>query len=507
MMQMEGMGVRPAPEDAFGSEARRKRARLASPNGHTAGYSAQGTRQYTSPTRPGKIGRPLKGGLVQVVVQGPRSPPVKAISPTPLLHTAQTAGRPSGVGPLNLGRLEDYSTPRYGNLTPTPNDDSRVIDAATTLAFLLHGRNQAVHQLQWATYRTMATPSPSAGRPTFPPQFQPVPAASDRAYASFQTPLQFPPQDVVKSTPHTTSGATSTTFCHLDSPDTRMPPPLEATTICEPNPHLAVRPPAPAKRQHEDSPPARPFLVTTFRTRSRQETKVLQMEAARNNRRYIPPAREVLQTLYGPTDPPSRPADAEDETTFPIIRIGDTIEMKFTPSTPFDKLCHGYELEPKGQVALGFGSDNADGVRSLEFEVLHHAGEDGLACLRCQQELPKCCCGYANDLLEINRDWKAKKDPTRRLGLRAFDDGVVGVALRIPRTRRPLTAEERAANLPDRPNTWNSRLKQRSQKDAKVVMIRLTERLTRSSGASVVLSVHQTYARLIAKNGGFNAKK
>lgn len=44
MMQMEGMGVRPAPEDAFGSEARRKRARLASPNGHTAGYSAQGTR-------------------------------------------------------------------------------------------------------------------------------------------------------------------------------------------------------------------------------------------------------------------------------------------------------------------------------------------------------------------------------------------------------------------------------------------------------------------------------
>lgn len=152
------------------------------------------------------------------------------------------------------------------------------------------------------------------------------------------------------------------------------------------------------------------------------------MEAARNNRRYIPPAREVLQTLYGPTDPPSRPADAEDETTFPIIRIGDTIEMKFTPSTPFDKLCHGYELEPKGQVALGFGSDNADGVRSLEFEVLHHAGEDGLACLRCQQELPKCCCGYANDLLEINRDWKAKKDPTRRLGLRAFDDGVVGVS-------------------------------------------------------------------------------
>jgi len=182
--------------------------------------------------------------------------------------------------------------------------------------------------------------------------------------------------------------------------------------------------------------------------------------------------------------------------------------MRFKPETAFELLCQGYELEPRGQVALGFGCTAPDGTRrALEFEVLHHAPDDGIACLRCQHAPAACCCGYANDLLEINRDWKAKKDPTRRLGLRSFEQGVVGVAIRIPRTRRPLTAEERAANCPARPNTWNSRLKQRSQKDAKVIVIRMIEKVTSATGDCEVLSVHQTYARLIAKNGGLGGKK
>jgi hypothetical protein len=63
----------------------------------------------------------------------------------------------------------------------------------------------------------------------------------------------------------------------------------------------------------------------------------------------------------------------------------------------------------------------------LEFEVLHHAGDEGLACLRCQHSPVECDCKYANDLLQINSDWKGKKDPTQRLGLRKFEDGQVEV--------------------------------------------------------------------------------
>jgi hypothetical protein len=267
--------------------------------------------------------------------------------------------------------------------------------------------------------------------------------------------------------------------------------------------------------------PPLPFHVTTFRTRSREETKHLKRDAELSKRRYIPPSREVLQAIHGPTTAPSSPAPAEDLEVFPFVRIGDTIELRFKPSTPFDELCQGTEVTPTGQVALGFRCASSDGSeRRLEFEILYHsfalaaaatsaasgaAGDcgkdDALVCLRCQRVPGACACGYPSDLLEMNRDWKAKKDPKRRLGLRAFDRGVVGVALRIPRTRAPLTAAERAIHRPQRPNTWNSRLAQCSPRDAKVVMIRMTERAVMPSGESHVLSVHSTYAKLIAKNG------
>ena len=60
-----------------------------------------------------------------------------------------------------------------------------------------------------------------------------------------------------------------------------------------------------------------------------------------------------------------------------------------------------------------------------------------------QHKPSACACTYANDLLEVNRDWKTKRDPSRRLGFRRADDGSVSLGLRVPRVRRPLSAEEK----------------------------------------------------------------
>lgn len=260
-----------------------------------------------------------------------------------------------------------------------------------------------------------------------------------------------------------------------------------------------------------------PLHVTTFQTRSRSETRALQAEAQSQCRRYIPPPREQLQSLQCQINPPSSPLAVEAIDKYPIVRIGDTVEIKFNLATPFQELCAGYEIEPHDQVALGFGCNIGGGEsRIIAFEIMYHSFSDGTVCLRCQKSVPEptsttatsCTCTYPNDLLEINRDWKAKKDPSRRLGLRSYGDGgTIGLALRIPRTRRPLSAAEKAAGCgPNyRPNTWNSMLRQRGPKDAKVVLIRVTEYACVGEGDAkkqTVLTMHQGYARLIAKNGG-----
>ena len=208
-------------------------------------------------------------------------------------------------------------------------------------------------------------------------------------------------------------------------------------------------PPAPSATAAEGAAVATPLVIVTFQTRSRETARRLQEEAAKANRRYVPPARDVYQQITCPMTEPPNPTVLESLEHYPVLRIGDTIECRFQPKTAFENICQGTELPPCNQTALSFETRFAEGksvvIRQLEFEAFYYSFVDGLVCLRCQRQPGSCSCGYASDLLEINRDWKAKRDPSRRLGLRLADDGSVTVALRIPRIRRPLTDDEAAA--------------------------------------------------------------
>ena len=256
-----------------------------------------------------------------------------------------------------------------------------------------------------------------------------------------------------------------------------------------------------------------PLVLRTFQTRSRETAQRLQEEAVKANRRYIPPARVVHQHITCPITPPATPASLERLDRYAVVRIGDTIECRFMPKTPFEQICRGTEIPARNQVALAFetryaeGPDKVEVVRQLEFEVFYYSFDDGLVCLRCQHNPAACSCGYASDLLEINRDWKLKCDPTRRLGLRRAKDGSAIVALRIPRSRRPLTEVEVSAGLEARNNNWNAKLRLKSQKDPKSVVLQVTEysRMVRPGGKlgpRTMLSRSQGFARLIAKNDG-----
>lgn len=148
--------------------------------------------------------------------------------------------------------------------------------------------------------------------------------------------------------------------------------------------------------------------VTTFRTRSRTETQALQADAnvtKRKKTRYVPPGRPVLQCLAAPTVPPKAPLDVADASVHPIIRIGDTFELKFALQTPFDLLCKGSQIEPNGQTALGFRCTDsgkaAAAVVSLEFQIFYYSFDGGMVCLRCQKAPRACACNYASDVLEI----------------------------------------------------------------------------------------------------------
>ena len=107
----------------------------------------------------------------------------------------------------------------------------------------------------------------------------------------------------------------------------------------------------------------------------------------------------------------------------------------------------GTDLPAHAQSALVFESRLFEGptesIRQLEFDIFYYSCDSGMVCMRCQKKPEACICHFANDLLEVNRDWKTKRDPARRLGLRQADDGSVAVGLRIPRVRRPLSAEEK----------------------------------------------------------------
>lgn len=256
------------------------------------------------------------------------------------------------------------------------------------------------------------------------------------------------------------------------------------------------------------------LCLITFQTRSRSTTQQLQQAARMANRRYIPPARSIHQKIDGLTSPPPSPAALLSKDNYPAVRIGDTVEVRFNPITPFTDICRGAELPAKAQAALRFETTvpahdgAAAAVRRIEFEVLYYSFTEGIVCLRCQGKPHACCCTYHNDLLEINRDWKTKRDPSRRLGLRQVGDESVSIALRIPRARRPLSKEESLRGCKKRTNDWLSRLKliHVRPNDPKAVVFRVVE-YSRGADAPagapwVVLNKSQCFARLCAKNSG-----
>ncbi len=84
---------------------------------------------------------------------------------------------------------------------------------------------------------------------------------------------------------------------------------------------------------------------------------------------------------------------------------------------------------------------------ALDIELLHYDFRRRcLACLRCHYPYRDCICSYANDLLEINRDWVTKDGGPLRVNKA---NGTVTTSMRIPRTRAD-----------GRPNNWNSCLPQ-----------------------------------------------
>eukprot|EP00041_Stephanoeca_diplocostata_P018820 m.398030 g.398030 ORF g.398030 m.398030 type:complete len:554 (-) comp21133_c0_seq1:22-1683(-) len=365
----------------------------------------------------------------------------------------------------------------------TPDPDANMMDAAATLAGLSQ-RSESCSSDECIT-----TPSPTV---FYTAESTPTPTPSPRSYCSTST-------SPVIGWKHLSGGTGEELQQNVD------PKGILHGQPCTMNQSEIPRAAFPCQGA---TCTVNSLLITTFQTRSRTETRALQDEALRNNRRYVPPARQILQYIHCRTTPPLNPQLVDDMSVYPIIRIGDTIELKFKPVTPFQSLCQGHEVAPHDQVALGFATRAGPSgeMRKLNFEILYHSFVDGTVCLRCQKQPVKCECKYANDLLEINRDWKAKKDPARRLGLRPFDDGWVGIALRIPRTRRPVSDQERdnGCLASERPNTWNSKLKQLNPKDAKVVLLRVTEysECAESNGQRQVISTAVAYARLIAKNGG-----
>ena len=121
------------------------------------------------------------------------------------------------------------------------------------------------------------------------------------------------------------------------------------------------------------------LCLITFQTRSRDTSRQLQQDARMANRRYIPPARGIHQKIHGPTSPPASPAALLSEHDFAAIRIGDTVEIRFKPVTPFTDICRGVELPASGQAALRFettvpaGKGSAATIRRIGFEVLYHS--------------------------------------------------------------------------------------------------------------------------------------
>ena len=295
----------------------------------------------------------------------------------------------------------------------------------------------------------------------------------------------------------------------------QAPAPASATAAAANTPtQLSSHPPSSPMARSPTTPhppiglPQGCIRVTTFQTRSRDETRALQAEAEVLNKRYIPPGRPVFQCFAAPKVPPTAPVDVEDANLYPFIRIGDTVELNFAMKTPFDLMCKGSQIEPNGQTALGFQCTDSKkaAILSLEFQIFYYSFDDGVVCLRCQKAPGACACNYASDLLEINRDWKAKRDPQRRLGLKEHSDGTCSIAIRVPRTRRKVSKADKEAGVQqsDRPNTWNSKLRQLSPKDPKVIAIKMIEKRTLLTGAktSTTLAEHLSFTRLVAKNGG-----
>ena len=76
------------------------------------------------------------------------------------------------------------------------------------------------------------------------------------------------------------------------------------------------------------------------------------MQAVRENRRYVPPAREIWQHIHCTMIPPDGPKALEQLDIYPVLRIGDTFECRFNPMTPFETLCQVGGMPPATPVAM-----------------------------------------------------------------------------------------------------------------------------------------------------------
>eukprot|EP00037_Helgoeca_nana_P020797 m.207681 g.207681 ORF g.207681 m.207681 type:complete len:222 (-) comp25399_c0_seq1:325-990(-) len=168
---MGGMGGRPAPAEANGSDLRRKRPRCSPGSGqHNLGSI---TREVPTPLQPAFHQRD------SATVSGPLSPPFKSHgADEPLAWPQHQQQHSNNFGSLE-GHISTERGPRGNTLTPSPDitSDQNAIDAATTL--------QALHTAK----RSLATSSPPQQIATAPctvPLPTPIPlSAIPTALVSF----------------------------------------------------------------------------------------------------------------------------------------------------------------------------------------------------------------------------------------------------------------------------------------------------------------------------------
>lgn len=251
--------------------------------------------------------------------------------------------------------------------------------------------------------------------------------------------------------------------------------------------------------------PAKPLYLTTYATVSASERKTFRSEEWKNR----PTAQRCLKA------PPVPPVGIvgllglNDLDTWPLVRIGETFQILFRPSTNV-----AWTESPStqygglGHAAVRFGFNNAmgssitsnNGLTSgmIQFEnYFWDAMIQKSRCLRCTHVEDECVCNHANDLLQTCHQRMGDRCEVVDAG-----DGLIGIMLRIPRTRKPIMGVK-----PN--NNWMKMLPKPPGGDIrtpKTMEIRIIEE-TVSAYGEVSREVHRGFVRLAAKNGAIRLKQ